>query len=58
MVNERMHKVIIGGDQMTAARAKSAIKAKLNGETPSKRLEGLIPTLEDWHTKANLLGVR
>ncbi len=53
-----MHKVIIGGDQMTATRTKSAIKAKLNGETSSKRVEGLIPTLEDWHTKANLLEVR
>lgn len=58
VVKEKMHKLLVGGDQMTATRAKSAIKAKMNAETPSKRLDGLIPTFEDWHAKANFLGVR
>ncbi len=57
VTKERMHRLLIGGDQMTAARARSAIKSKINGETPSKKFEGLIPTFEDWHTKANFLGV-
>ena len=52
-----MHRILIGGDQLTAARARSAQKAKLNAQTPSKRLEGLVSVVEDWHTKANLLGV-
>ena len=52
-----MHRILICGDQLTAARARSAQKAKLNAHTPSKRLEGLVSVLEDWHTKANLSGV-
>ncbi len=42
---------------MTAARARSAIGAKLNGETSLRRLEGIIPVFEDWHSKANFMGV-
>lgn len=53
----RMHRVLVGGDQLTAARVRAAKKAKLNGETPLSRLEGVIPAVEDWHTKANFLGV-
>jgi len=47
-----------GGDQMTAARTRAALSSRSNGETPSNRLEELIPVVEDWHTKANFLGVR
>lgn len=57
IVKEQMHQVLMGGDQMTAARARSAILAKANAESPSKCLQGLIPTLEDWHCRANFLGV-
>ncbi len=42
VTKERMHRLLIGGDQMTAARARSAIKSKINGETPSKKFEGLL----------------
>lgn len=52
-----MHRIIVGGDQLTAARIRGAQRAKFNGETPSKRLEGIIAAAEDWHTKANFLGV-
>ena len=52
-----MHPILFGGDQMTASRSRSAIKAKANGESPLSRLEGIIPVMEDWHTKANFLGV-
>lgn len=54
---ERMHPILVGGDQMTAARTRSAKKAKVNAETPSKRLEGIVAAYEDWHTKGNLMGV-
>ena len=30
---------------------------RANGQTPAKRLKGLVPAAEDWHAKANLLGV-
>ena len=52
-----MHRVVVGGDQLTAARIRSAKKSKLNSNSPRKRLEGIISAAEDWHTKANFLGV-
>ena len=54
----KVHKVILGGDQLTKARAVSAIKIKSNGERPSSRLEGFIPVIEDWHAKLCLFEVR
>ena len=52
------HPIIIGGDQLTASRARGAKKAKVHADSPVSRLEGLIPVAEDWHTKLNLLEVR
>ena len=52
-----LHPIIIGGDQLTAARARGAKKAKLHVDSPISRLEGLIPVAEDWHTKVVLLEV-
>ena len=36
---------------------RGAIKAEVNSQTPSKGLSGIIPIVEDWHAKANFLGV-
>lgn len=49
--------VLLGGDQLTAARIRGAKKAKVNEDAPSERLEGIIPVAEDWHTKMNFVGV-
>lgn len=49
--------ILFGGDQLTAARARSARKAKVNSVVPAKRFHGLIPVAEDWHTRMNYLGV-
>ena len=54
----RSFPIIVAGDQLTAARARGAKKAKFNSDSPTSRLEGLIPTATDWHTKLALLGVR
>ena len=54
VTKENMHQILV---EMTAARARSAIRAKGNAQTLTKKLEGRIPTIEDWHTKANFLGV-
>ena len=51
------HNIMLGGDQLTKVRATSALKIKANAEKPSTRLEGIIPTLEDWHAKQTLLEV-
>ncbi len=47
--------ILVHGDYLTASRARGAQKAKINSESPSSRLEGLVPVAADWHTK---LGVR
>ncbi len=49
--------ILVGGDQLTAARARSAIKGKMNGHTHPQALSGIVPVAEDWHAKANFLGV-
>ena len=51
------HPILVGGDQLTVARSRSAIKVKSNSETPLRKLSGIVPVVEDWHAKANFLGV-
>ena len=51
------HCTLVGGDQLTAARARSSQRHRANALTPVGRLEGLVPMVEDWHTKAALLRV-
>ena len=51
------HNIMLGGDQLSKVRATSAIKIKANAEKPSKRLEGFIPTVEDWYAKLTLMEV-
>ena len=53
----RARPVLIGGDQLTVARARGAQKAKANATSPLGRLDGLVPMVEDWHAKVVLLGV-
>ena len=53
----RMHPILFGGDQLTAARARGAKKAKINSFDPCRKLDGLIPTAADWHARLNFLGV-
>lgn len=50
--------ILVHGDYLTASRARGAQKAKINSESPSSRLEGLVPVAADWHTKLKNLGVR
>lgn len=51
------HQILFGGDQLTAARMRSAQKARMNSESPADMLCGIVPVAEDWHIKANFLGV-
>ena len=52
-----LHAILIGGDQLTAARGRGAKKVKVHADSATGRLEGLIPVAEDWHTKVTLLQV-
>ena len=53
--NDLLYKLFLGGDQLTAARARGAIKTRINSPTTSGRLAGLIPCVEDWHTQTILM---
>ena len=51
------HKLFVGGNQLTAARARAVQRHRVNSASPSSALHGLIPCTEDWHTQAILLQV-
>ena len=57
IVEDTLHTVLFGGDQMTAARARGSQRIRTNSERGKDRLEGLKPVCEDWHAKLCLLGV-
>ena len=40
--NDSLYKLFLAGDQLTAARAKGAIKSRINSPTTTGRLAGLI----------------
>ena len=54
--DELFHQILLGGDQLTIARARGSIAARLD-ITRRERLEGLLPVVEDWHAKQCLLKV-
>ena len=43
--------ILISGDQLTAARIRSSQRVLSNSESKDEGLEGLIPVIDDWHTK-------
>ena len=48
---------LIGGDQLTVARARGAQKIRSNSFKSEDRLDGVLPVAEDWHGKMCLLQV-
>ncbi len=54
---ELLHKLLIGGDLLTAVRAKGAQRIRQNSDHPVGRLQGFIPVAEDWHAKVCLMEV-
>lgn len=55
--NEKLHPLLFGGDQLTAARVRGCQELRINSDTTTGRLQGLIPVAEDWHTAVTLLVV-
>lgn len=43
--------LLLGGDQLTAARARGALSIRASHDRSEDRLEGLIPVVEDWHAR-------
>ena len=52
-----LHPILFGGDQPTTARARGAIRARVNSLSAVTHLDGVIPCPEDWHVKLNLVDV-
>ena len=48
---------LFAGDQLTTERARTVTNVLSNSDSPSSRLEGLIPVTADWHTKMCLYKV-
>lgn len=46
--------IFLGGDQLTAARARGALSTMACHDRSADRLEGLIPVVEDWHASLTL----
>ncbi|XP_064385649.1 uncharacterized protein LOC135334421 isoform X3 [Halichondria panicea] len=51
----RLWEVLFGGDQLTVARIRGTQTLRDTEESPGDRLEGIIPVVEDWHTRMTFL---
>ena len=54
----RLWEVLFGGDQLTVARIRGTQTLRDTEESPGDRLEGVIPVVEDWHTRMTFLRVQ
>jgi len=52
--SEIFHRILLGGDQLTAARN---CMARVDHGSSGKRLSGVLPVIEDWHAKMCFLKV-
>ena len=41
------HRIIMGGDQLTAKRGRGSQRIRCNSITPSEQISGLVPTSDD-----------
>ena len=55
---ECYHRILLGSDQLTVSRSRSAQGARCNDDQPVQRLDGLVPVTEDWHARMTLMRVR
>jgi len=54
---KHLKKVLFGGDQLTVARARTAQHTRINSDSHSDALHGLVPFAADWHAELNLMEV-
>lgn len=57
-INEqKMYKILFGGDQLTVERARNIQRVRDNSDSALHRMDGLVPVSEDWHSKMCLYKV-
>ena len=49
--NIEMHEILLGGDQLTCARARGTMAVRGTHENVKDGLKGVVPVSEDWHTR-------
>ena len=49
--DSKFHKILLGGDQLTAARCRGGAAVRSDHRTSLERLDGMVPVCEDWHAK-------
>ena len=54
---QRLQGVLLGGDQLSCSMARHVIADRINSMNHVQGLKGLIPVMEDWHSKLCLLTV-
>ncbi len=58
LINNTMFlKTLFGGDQLTVAQIRGAQALRDTHSDPTDRFEGLVPVLEDWHSRMTLMKV-
>ena len=57
LYEDKFHYILLGGDQLTVERARGSKRVRSNSSRGRDRLEGLLPVVEDWHSKVVLLKV-
>ncbi len=57
VVIDDFHRIIVGGDMLTAARARGCQRLRKCGQRALEQLDGVLPVCEDWLAKWVLLGV-
>lgn len=55
--NTTFFKILFGGDYLTVARIRGAQCLRATHPEAVRRLEGVIPVVEDWHTRMTLVKV-
>lgn len=51
------HRILFGGDQLTACRCRGAQSVRCNDDDIGERFLGFIPVTEDWHARQTLMRV-
>lgn len=57
-VGDKVKPILFGGDQVTRERATNAQDAKAQSDSTKRKLKGIIPKAEDWHTRMCFYQVR
>lgn len=49
--------LLMGGDQLTVARVRGTAALRATHDSPSERLNGIMPVVADWHARPTLMKV-